>query len=191
MDITLYGTNTNTIRSKTSNDILDNDLENRLFFTLLNKNINKCNPIDNNNIDNCINYYSKIIPSINSQIINEYTNANLYNISNPVNAVYTDFTPIDNTKCTPITGTNRTQIQTASYNFPIINIHNPNITDNFTTSDIQSIKKLINGQSSKFTNIKTQEIITFTRINDSYPEKYILSKIRLCPDILNKFIVPI
>jgi hypothetical protein len=55
MDSTLYGTNSTIIPKKTSND---NDLENRLYFTLLNKNINVCNPLSSTNMSNCNNFYN-------------------------------------------------------------------------------------------------------------------------------------
>jgi hypothetical protein len=56
----------------------DNDLENRLFFTLLHKNINTCNPFTSNNISTCNSYYNNLENQINNRLTDEYTNASSY-----------------------------------------------------------------------------------------------------------------
>ena len=158
----------------------DNDLENRLYFTLLNKNIKKCDPLTSTNMSNCNDFYKNAPTNISNRINSEYTNASSYVYSNPVDAKFTDFPTLDDTQCTPAYAKNRTQTVSASYTFPIINIHNTFITTNFTTANIQSIKNLKINENTTITNISNTDSIKFTRINDSYPEQYTLAKILNC-----------
>jgi hypothetical protein len=179
MDSTLYNTNSTTILKNTAND---NDLENRLYFTLLNKNINVCNPLSSTNMSNCNNFYNNAQVNINNQLNREYTNANSYIHSNPMNAVFTNFPADNDNLCAPEYGKNRKQLYTANYTFPIINVHSDYIKNNYTTLQIQSIKNLSLNQSVTLTTINGAETVTFTRINDNYPEMYRLNKNRNCLD---------
>ena len=177
MDPTLYGTNSSSIPTRAVND---NDFENRLYFTLLNKNIKKCNTLNSTNMSNCNTFYNNAPANISNRINSEYTNASSYVYSNPVDAPFQDFPALDDTKCTPTYAKNRTQAVLASYTFPIINIHNTFITTNFTTANIQFIKNLKINENTTITNISNTYSIKFTRINDSYPEQYTLAKILNC-----------
>lgn len=181
IDTTLYGTNSTSIPIKVAND---NDFENRLYFTLLDKNIKSCNPLSSTNMNNCNTMYNNINTKISDQLKREYTNANTYLYSNPVDAQFQDFPTFNNndSNCTPTTGVDRTLTQTASYIFPIINTHNSYFKDGFTTADKQSIKNLNINENITVTNIQTSESIKFTRINNTIPEQYRLERIKNCID---------
>jgi hypothetical protein len=179
IDTTLYGTNSNTIPNKPAND---NDFENRLYFTLLNKNIKNCNNLNSTNMPNCLDYYKNTPTNITNRLYSEYNNVNTYIYSNPVNAKFQDYPIFDESNCIPIIGKNRKYNVSASYTFPIINIHDKYITDNFTTTQIQSIKNLKINENISFTTLQTNESIKFTRTNDIYPEQYRLDRIYTCND---------
>ena len=178
-DTTLYGTNSATVLTNTTND---SDLENRLYFALLHKNINACTPLNSSNMTSCNNMYDNAETRINNQFNREYTNANSYVYSNPINAVFKNFST--SVHCIPEFGKNRTQSFTgtnnASYTFPIINSHDIYIRNGFTSANIQSIKNLKLNENITVTNIQTNESITFTRINDTIPEQYTLTKVLNC-----------
>ena len=166
----------------TSSDIYDGNLEDRLYFTLLHKNINNCNPLTSTNLTNCNNYYNNASNNINKRYAGEYNNANSYIYSNPTDPILTSFEANDDNLCTPNYGTNRKQLHTANYTFPIINTHSDYIKNNYTTDNIQSIKNLSLNQSVTLTTINSVETVTSTRINDTYPEMYRLNKNRNCSD---------
>lgn len=186
IDTTLYNTNSSSIRTKTTADINtgDNNLEDRLFFTLLHKNVNTCNPLTSTNMSNCNNYYNNISNNINNRLVQEYNNASTYNLSNPIDSKFQDFPTFNNndSNCTPATGVNRKLTQTASYTFPVISPHHIYFKDGFVTADKQSIKNLNINESITVTNIQTNELIKFTRINNTIPEKYSLERIKDCID---------
>ena len=166
----------------TSSEMYDRNLEDRLYFTLLHKNINNCNPLTSTNITNCNNYYNNASNNINKRYAGEYNNANSYIYSNPTDPILTSFEANDDNLCTPQYGKNRKQLHTANYTFPIINGHSDYIKNNYTTNNIQSIKNLSLNQSVTLTTINNAETVTFTRINDTYPEMYRLNKNRDCPN---------
>ena len=179
IDTSLYGTNSNTIPNKSAND---NDFENRLYFTLLNKNMKNCNNLNSTNMSNCLDYYNNTPNNITNRLNSEYNNANTYIYSNPVNAKFQNYPIFDESNCRPISGKNRKYNGSASYTFPIINIHDKYITDNFTTTQIQSIKNLKINENISFTALQTNESIKFTRTNDIYPEQYRLDRTYNCND---------
>ena len=179
MDPTLYGTNSSNIPTRAVND---NDFENRLYFTLLNKNIKKCNTLNSTNMSNCNTFYNNATATINNRFNSEYTNASSYVYSNPVNNKFQDYPTFDDTNCKPYYGKNRKYNVSASYTFPVINVHNDYIKNGFTTDNIQSIKNLKINESISLTNIQTKESIIFTRINDTYPEQYKLNRTYNCND---------
>jgi hypothetical protein len=166
----------------TSSEIYDGNLEDRLYFTLLHKNINNCNPLTSTNMTNCNNYYNNASNNINKRFAGEYNNANSYIYSNPTDPILTSFEANNDSLCTPEYGKNRKQLHTANYTFPIINGHSDYIKNNYTTNNIQSIKNLSLNQSVTLTTINNAETVTFTRINDTYPEMYRLNKNRDCPN---------
>ena len=182
IDNILYNTN---VDNSTFNGSIDpKNLEDRLYFTLLNKNIIYCanQPIDS---AYCNLYYNNANMNITKRLNSEYNNISPYIYSNPVNAVYIPFSTVDITipsTCTPLAGRNRTLTQTATYTFPIAQPHDPYIQTGFA-NDIINIKGLNINNSKNFTNTQTNESIQFTRINDRYPEKYTLTKIIKCSDI--------
>jgi hypothetical protein len=166
----------------TSSDLYDGNLEDRLYFTLLHKNINNCNPLTSTNMTNCNNYYNNASNNINKRYAGEYNNANSYIYSNPTDPILTSFEADNDNLCAPEYGKNRKQLYTANYTFPIINVHSDYIKNNYTTNNIQSIKNLSLNQSVTLTTINGAETVTFTRINDNYPERYQLNKNRNCSD---------
>ena len=166
----------------TSSEIYDRNLEDRLYFTLLHKNINNCNPLTSTNMTNCNNYYNNASNNINKRYAGEYNNANSYIYSNPTDPILTSFEADNDNLCAPEYGKNRKQLYTANYTFPIINVHSDYIKNNYTTNNIQSIKNLSLNQSVTLTTINGAETVTFTRINDNYPEMYRLNKNRNCSD---------
>jgi hypothetical protein len=166
----------------TSSEIYDGNLEDRLYFTLLHKNINNCNPLTSTNMTNCNNYYNNASNNINKRFAGEYNNANSYIYSNPTDPILTSFEANNDSLCTPQYGKNRKQLHTANYTFPIINTHSDYIKNNYTTNNIQSIKNLSLNQSVTLTTINGAETVIFTRINDTYPEMYRLNKNRDCPN---------
>jgi len=166
----------------TSSEFSDRNLEDRLYFTLLHKNINNCNPLTSTNMTNCNNYYNNASNNINKRYAGEYNNANSYIYSNPTDPILTSFGADNDNLCAPEYGKNRKQLYTANYTFPIINVHSDYIKNNYTTNNIQSIKNLSLNQSVTLTTINGAETVTFTRINDNYPEMYRLNKNRNCSD---------
>lgn len=178
LDSTLYNTNND---NKTFDPTTDkNNLEDRLFFTLMNKNLNYCieKPINNTY---CNTFYKNVDNKINNSFLNEYSNALSYSYSNPINYIYESFPTIDKIQCLPEYGKNRIKTANAKYTFPIRNAHDPYITQGFP-NDINNIKLLKPGMSKIFTNIQTKENVKFTRINDTSPESYTMEIIYSCPD---------
>jgi hypothetical protein len=121
----------------TSSEIYDGNLEDRLYFTLLHKNINNCNPLTSTNMTNCNNYYNNASNNINKRYAGEYNNANSYIYSNPTDPILTSFEADNDNLCAPEYGKNRKQLYTANYTFPIINVHSDYIKNNYTTNNIQ------------------------------------------------------
>lgn len=177
-DTTLYNTNND---NKTFDPTTDkNNLEDRLFFTLMNKNLNYCieKPINNTY---CNTFYKNVNNKVNNSFLNEYSNALSYSYSNPMNYIYESFPTADKIQCLPEYGKNRIKTANAKYTFPIRNAHDPYITQGFP-NDINNIKLLRPGMSKTFTNMQTKDNVKFTRINDTSPESYNMEIVYSCPD---------
>lgn len=177
-DATLYNTNSN---NKLFDPNIDkNNLEDRLFFTLFNKNINYCidKPVNN---EYCRTFYNNAMDKSNKSFLNEYSNALSYVHSNPVNFKYEPFPTVDNIKCLPEYGKQRKKTANARYTFPIYSTHDPYIAQGFP-NDINNIKSLKPGMSKIFTNVQTKDNVKFTRINDTMPESYTMEITYSCPD---------
>jgi hypothetical protein len=178
IDTTFYGTNVKTADFKndtTSTNSLN--LEDRLFFTLLHKNIAACSTKSPGD-EYCKKFFESANNTISARLQKEYINASTLVYSNPVDPITVNFT---GDECLPSKGKNRTKKYNGKYTFPIIKNHDSWITNEFG-DNITNIKNLKKGTSGKYIH-KTEKIeITFTRTNDTIPETYDISKIIACAD---------
>lgn len=179
IDTTLYNTNINDDTYDPNTDV--NNKEDRLFFTLLNKNVNYCSK---SNIDNpyCNNYFTNADTKINNILNNEYNNAKSYVYSNPLDSVYNPIPDPSTVSCMPNIGKNRFKTMKGSYTYPVFKSHDPYIQNNFT-NDIENIRKLKMNESKEFINKNNNDKILFTRLNNIYPEQYELKIITPCPNM--------
>lgn len=178
IDTTFYGTNVKTADFKNDNTSTNSlNLEDRLFFTLLHKNIAACStksPSD----EYCKKFFESANNTISARLQNEYINASTLVYSNPVEPIIVNF---DDPPCLPVKGKNRTKNNNGSYTFPIIRDHATWVKNGFT-NNITNIKSLKKGTSGAYTHASTNEVVTFTRTNDTIPETYTISKITACAD---------
>jgi len=179
IDTTLYNTNIDDNTYDPNTDV--NNKEDRLFFTLMGKNLNYCSK---SNIDNnyCKNYFNNVGTNINNALNREYTNAQSYVYSNPLDSIYNPLQDSSSVSCIPNIGRNRSKTMKGSYTYPILKSHDPYIQNNFT-NDIENIRKLKINESKEFINKNNNDKILFTRLNNIYPEQYELKQIIPCPDM--------
>lgn len=102
----------------------------------------------------------------------------------PSNSIFVTYPPVNDALCTPLKGTNRSQILTAYYTYPVGNKkHNDYFDKGFNSDDIEKIKNLKKDQTITLLNNVDNLDITIKRLSDSIPEQYILTKKAKCKNV--------
>jgi len=102
----------------------------------------------------------------------------------PSNSIFITYPPVNDTLCTPLKGTNRSQTLTAYYTYPIGNKkHNDYFDKGFNSDDIEKIKNLKKDQTITLLNNVDNLDIAIKRLSDSIPEQYTLTKKAKCKNV--------
>jgi hypothetical protein len=100
----------------------------------------------------------------------------------PKDPILVEFVPQPTDKCLPQTGRSRERSTIGKYTFPVGKPHSQFITINFSPAQLETIKKLEYGKPQIFKGTLEGDV-TFTRINNTIPEEYNISKSIKCDNI--------